>query len=389
MNVVDEYIAGQVARLGELGQWRDPQDAFARSALAARFGEAALDATSNDYLGLAPGLPVHAASVSRETARAGAGASRLVQGTWPEHVALERELSDWVDRPAALLFSSGFAANCGSVAALGGPDTAVFSDQFNHASIVDGCRLSRAQVTVVPHLSIDALSAALEGAHDRAMRWVVTESYFSMDGDGPDLGALRELCDRHHAGLVVDEAHAIGVFGPGGSGLCREQGIAPDVLVGTLGKAVGTEAAFVAGSEALRGFLWNRARSFVFSTAPSPATCALTLRHVQHARAAETERARLRSNVAALRDLLSGAGLPLVAGSFGPIVSLLIGENQAALAFAEALREAGVLVQAIRPPTVPQGFARIRLTVTARHTPMQIERLGRTLIEAWRRLRAT
>ncbi|MFZ5895920.1 MAG: aminotransferase class I/II-fold pyridoxal phosphate-dependent enzyme [Myxococcota bacterium] len=395
---LDGYLEQQLERLRTEGLFRDPNDAGARRVVLGRGGDGAegLDATSNDYLGLA----AQRVSVSRETVdagrlstdwvpsgpgcRAGAGASRLVQGTWPEHEELERALASWVGLPAALLFNSGFAANSGTVAALADADSVVLSDQFNHASIVDGCRLSRAQVAVIPHLNLAALETALVRSAAFRVRWVVTESYFSMDGDGADLSVLRALCDRHRAFLVVDEAHALGVFGPRGAGRCAEAKVKPDVLVGTLGKAIGTEGAFVAGSEALRTWLWNRARSFVFSTAPSPATCALTLSHVKQVVASEAARSAVLENAKRLRQHLEDAGISLVPGSFGPIVSIVVGTNDAALGLADQLRGEGILVQPIRPPTVPEGFARIRVTVSARLSGGDVDRLARALVRGWK-----
>lgn len=307
----------------------------------------------------------------------------MVQGTWPEHEELEQALAAWVGADAALLFSSGFAANSGTIAALAGPGDVVVSDQLNHASIVDGCRLARAKTVVVPHLDLAALEDCLARSAPFRARWVVTESYFSMDGDGPQLAELRKLCDRHRAFLVVDEAHGLGVFGPKGAGRCAEAGIRADVLVGTLGKAVGTEGAFVAGSGALRTWLWNRARTFVFSTAPSPATCALTLRHVHQAIEAEGARARLAQYSRDLRHGLVLAGVPLVPGSFGPIVSVLAGSNEAAMGLADRLRRDRVLVQAIRPPTVPPGCARVRITLSAGHSAADVARIGAAIVRAW------
>jgi 8-amino-7-oxononanoate synthase len=322
-----------------------------------------LDACSNDYLGLA------AANVSRETGvqvgAPGAGASRLVHGTRPTLVQLEAQLADWVSLRSSLLFASGYAANIGLLSAIGLPDTVILSDRLNHASIIDGCRLSRAHVEVFPHLDHAAVERALRTTANARCRWVVTESCFSMDGDGPDLRALRRICDDYGAGLIVDEAHALGVFGPSGAGRCAEAGIVPDALVGTLGKAVGTQGAFVAGSEALRSLLWNRARSFVFSTATSPLLAGVTLLHVERARAAENLRMRLRTLAAVLRARLTDLGISVGPGLQGPILPILIGDNAATVSAAAALEAEGILAQAIRPPTVPDGGARLRLTVSA------------------------
>jgi 8-amino-7-oxononanoate synthase len=205
-----------------------------------------------------------------------------------------------------------------------------------------------------------------------------------MDGDGPDLRALRQLCDAHDACLIVDEAHALGVFGPGGAGRCADSGIGADILVGALGKAVGSHGGFVASSAALRTFLWNRARSFVFSTAPSPHYAELTREQLGATRGGNDLRQRLTLNSADLRARLGEAGLPLASGSFGPIISLVLGDNERVLAAAQRLRAAGVLAQAIRPPTVPPGGARLRLTVKATFNAGDIERLARNVEEACR-----
>ncbi len=323
-----------------------------------------LDARTNHYQGLG------GAAVSRETlatlshSGAGAGASRLIYGTKPEHLRAEHALSTWLQTEASLLFSSGYAANVGTLQALAGPDDLIVSDALNHASIIDGCRLSRATVRVVPHLDLAAAERALSaGAHRQ--RFLVTESYFSMDGDSPDLGALRRICDRNDAALIVDEAHALGVFGPAGRGLCAAANVVPDVLVGTLGKALGLHGAFVAGSALLRTWLWNRARSFVFSTAPSPLLVALVPERVGTAAAADAPRQRLAAHAQQLRDRLRSAGLNVPEHSHGPIVPVLVGDPARALAARDALAQRGVRAQAIRPPTVPPGTARLRLTVRA------------------------
>jgi 8-amino-7-oxononanoate synthase len=370
--MLDAYLTRQLGTLKSQGLFREPADAGAREAVsdaARKAGQTFIDASSNDYLGLAAG-------VSRETAAAGAGASRLVQGTRREHEALERELADWVGCERALLFSSGYAANAGSVAALAGEDSVLVTDELNHASIIDGCRLARGQVLVTPHLDLAAVDSALSAARMTPIRWVVTESYFSMDGDGPNLAALRAICDRHRAFLIVDEAHGLGVFGKGGAGRCAELGVRPDVLIGGLGKAAGSQGGFVAGSEPLRTYLWNRARTLVFSTAPSPRLCADTLEQVRTARAADPERARLKKNAGDLRERLAGLRVPLVPGSFGPIVAVLVGDAERVVRVAERLRADGILAQPIRPPTVPAGSARLRVTLTASLEPADVERLA-------------
>lgn len=368
------FLDQSLQQLREGQTLREPDDGSARREVgvaAAALGLHALDASSNDYLGLA------AHRVSRETlSNAGAGASRLIHGTAPEHLALEAELASWTGAERSLLFASTYAANVGLISALAVADSVVISDAANHASLIDGARLGKAEVRVVPHLDLGAVQAALQQRRGARACWVVTESYFSMDGDGPDLRALRELCDERDACLIVDEAHALGVFGPAGAGRCAEAGVSADVLVGALGKAVGSHGGFVAASEKLRTFLWNKARSFVFSTALSPQHAQLTLEQVRDARAADALRERLTFNSAAFRARLRAAGLAVAAESFGPIVSLIIGENQRALEIAARLRSQGILAQAIRPPTVPVGAARLRLTIKATFTENDLTRLA-------------
>lgn len=308
---------------------------------------------SNDYLGLGA-LPIVGAG--------GAGAARLVSGDQPEHRAAESALASWLETESALLFSSGFAANTGVVAALAGAGDLIVSDRLNHASIVDGCRLSRADVAVVAHCDVSAVDEALRRGTAARRRWVVTEAYFSMDGDGPDLAALADVVRRHDAGLIVDEAHSLGVFGPRGRGRCAEAGVVPDVLVGTLGKAFGLQGAFVAGSATLRRYLWNRARSFVFSTGLAPAIAGAVSGRLERLASGNGLRARL----SAIGEAIRGA-LPRLPATVlrGPILPHVVGSPEVALAASAALRARGVLVQAIRPPTVPDGSARLRLTACA------------------------
>jgi 8-amino-7-oxononanoate synthase len=354
------------ARLNDLavgGLLRDPADSRLHRSGAA--SGAWLDACSNDYLGLG------ARGVSRETleelagSRVGAGASRLVQGSFAEHDALERELADWLGTEACLLTSSAFAANVGLIPAIADADSLVVSDALNHASIVDGCRLARARVVVTPHLEVAAIEAALKTHRGSAPAWVVIEGLFSMDGDSPELPELRAVCDRYGAGLVVDEAHSLAVVGAGGAGHCAAQAVKADVIVAGLGKAVGSQGGLIACSDTLRTWLWNRARSVVFSTAPSPALCRLTLAQVRAARAADSERERLVARSSELQLGLAAQGLPSLPGARGPILPIVLGSNERALGAMQELRRRGILAQAIRPPTVPVDAARLRLTVHA------------------------
>jgi 8-amino-7-oxononanoate synthase len=325
-----------------------------------------LEATfcSNDYLGLA-----HRPPPSRPS---GAGASRLVAGERTDHVELEGLAAELVRLEAALVFTSGYAANVGLLSALTGPDDVIVSDALNHASIVDGARLGRARVIVTPHLDVGAVERALlERRNARA--FVVTESYFSMDADSPDLVALRAVCDTHGAALIVDESHALGVLGPEGRGLCVAAGVQPDALVGTFGKAFGAAGAFVAGCPSLVTWLWNRARSFVFSTGLSPAVAAAGSAGMRAARAEPQRRERALAAARQLREGLVGLGVrPL---GYGHIVPWVVGEPAAAVRASAALRSQGIDVRAIRPPSVPPGTARLRFAMTAMHQGADIERV--------------
>jgi 8-amino-7-oxononanoate synthase len=327
--------------------------------------------SSNDYLGLSL-QPV-------PSAQPGAGASRLVSGDLPIHAELETACSDLVQQPHALCFTSGYAANIGVLGALAGPGDLIISDALNHASIVDGARLSRAQVDVVPHLDLRAVRGALRRPRS-GRAFVVTESYFSMDADGPDLRAYRQVCDDSEAALIVDEAHALGVLGPEGRGRCFEAGILPDVLVGTFGKAFGAGGAFVAGCPALIAWLWNRARSFVFSTALSPVLAVAALAGVARARSEGWRRDRVLAHASQLRGGLVSLGIrPL---GFGPIIPWLVGSPAEAVRVALDLTQRGFDVRPIRPPSVPAGTARIRLTVSAAHESSDVEALLRAIADA-------
>jgi 8-amino-7-oxononanoate synthase len=318
---------------------------------------------SNDYLGLAS-RPAPA----RPT---GAGASRLISGERPEHVQVERLAAELVGLPDALAFTSGYAANVGTLAALAKAGDLIVSDAFNHASLIDGARLSRAHIEVVPHLDLEAVRRALDLPRS-GRAFVVTESYFSMDADAPDLMSLRRQCDAQNAVLVVDEAHALGVLGPGGRGLCIEQGVRPDVLIGTFGKAFGAAGAFVAGCPSLVSWLWNRARTFVFSTGLSPAVALAAAEGIRIATGQPELRRRALDAAARMRSRLSELGIELE--GFGHIIPWIIGDAQRALHIASLVRAQGIDVRAVRPPSVPEGTARLRLTVTAAHDDKHIDR---------------
>jgi 8-amino-7-oxononanoate synthase len=291
---------------------------------------------------------------------------------------MENAFAEWLGVEACLAFTSGYAANVGAVSALAGSGDLIVSDALNHASLIDGSRLSRARVAITNHNDLEGVAKALsERSEQRA--WVLVESYYSMDADGPDLRELRRICDSHGAALVVDEAHALGVLGPDGRGRCAEAGVVPDVLVGTLGKAFGSQGAFIAGRRVLRDWLWNRARSFVFSTglAPMAALAArLALEELLRTPALLERVSRLATRLRAGLTELDFRPM-----GFGHIVPILIGSSADAVRLASRLSEHGLAVPPIRPPTVPDGTARLRLTVTARHDDDDIDRA----LEAFRR----
>ncbi|MGE5183327.1 MAG: aminotransferase class I/II-fold pyridoxal phosphate-dependent enzyme [Acidobacteriota bacterium] len=346
-------------------------------------GQRVLNLASNDYLGLAgdPRL-ARAAAEAAASDGVGAGASRLIVGNHRRHVSLERALASWLEVPAARLFNSGYAANVGVLTALLGADDVVFSDELNHASIIDGCRLSRARVVVFAHRDVGALERALSTCPGRR-RIVVTETLFSMDGDLADVATLADLCRHHDAALMLDEAHALGVRGPSGRGVAAAAGVVPDLLVGTLGKALGGFGAFVATTPAIAELLWNRARSLVFSTALPPLVCAAAERAVEIARGSEGDerRATLGSLARLVRRKLAGTRGALDSA----IVPVIVGDDREVMAITARALDHGVFVQGIRPPTVPEGTSRLRIAISARLTPEELEKAVKVLDDAARR----
>ena len=374
MSTADQIARAELEALGARGLLRalEPVRTPAGPEVELRSGERLINLSSNDYLGLA-GDPRLARALAEGAARwgAGAGASRLVCGDFlPQH-ELEDALARFESAEAAVLFNSGYAANCGLLPAFAGPEDLIVSDALNHASIIDACRLSRARVEVYPHGDVEAAARLLRSPARRKL--LVTDAVFSMDGDRAPLLELAEICAREGAMLVVDEAHATGVFGPHGAGLCAELGLKADLLMATHSKALGAAGAHVAGSRAVCDLLLNRARPLVFSTALPPALACASLASLRIVEGPEGDerRARLRSNVSRF-----GAGvraLGIAVGEDSPIFPLLLGAPERALQVASRLRELGVLAKAIRPPTVPAGTSRIRFALTAAHTEAHVD----------------
>lgn len=347
-----------------------------------------LDLVSNDTLGLAehPRLRGRMRDVLVHEP-AGAGGSRLLRGQRALFDALELRLAAFCGTPAALLFATGYAANTGLLQALATRDDLVLSDALNHASLIDGLRLSGARKVIYAHLDLDAVERALRGWSEggRAGRaFVVTESLFGMDGDLAPLSELADLAERHDALLVVDEAHATGLYGATGAGRVEELGLRERVLasVHTGGKALGAAGAWVAGSTALREWLVNRARPFVFSTAPLPVLAAALDAALDVLAAEPWRRTEVHRKAHLLRATLRETGVPC-AGE-GPIVPLVVGRNEAALALQRALGEQGFDVRAVRPPTVPPGTARLRVCVRVPVDDADLVRFAATLGRLWR-----
>ena len=350
-------------------------------------GRAVLMLCSNNYLGLADHPKVRRAAADAALRwGTSSGASRLISGNMGLHCELERRLAEFKGKPAALLFGSGYLANIGTIPALAGSDEVVFSDELNHASIIDGCRLAKAETFVYRHADTEHLEWGLRMARGRAAL-IVTDGVFSMDGDLAPLPELAELAGRHGCRLMVDEAHASGCVGPGGRGSVAAAGLGDevDVVMGTLGKALGGYGAYVCGSAELTDYLLNSARPFIFSTAPPPAVAAAGLAALDLLVSRPKRVQRLAGNAAALRESLQAEGLP-AGKSTTQIVPVIVGEAEAAMALCERALSEGVFAQAIRPPTVPAGTCRLRMTAMATHRVGELRKAARVIGRAAREL---
>jgi glycine C-acetyltransferase/8-amino-7-oxononanoate synthase len=333
---------------------------------------------SNNYLGLADHPRVRGAAAEAAMRwGAGAGASRLISGNMQPHRRLEERLAAFKGYETALLFGSGYLANTGTIAALAGRGEVVFSDELNHASIIDGCRLSRAETFVYRHGDVEHLAWGLREAGARASL-IVTDGVFSMDGDVAPLTELAALARRHECRLMVDEAHATGALGPGGRGSVAAAGLGDevDVVMGTLGKALGSYGAYVCAGQELVEYLVNTARPFVFSTAPPPPVVAAGLAALELLESHPHRVERLAANATTLRAALAAEGLA-VGGSETQIVPVAVGDASQTMALCERVLERGVFAQGIRPPTVPEGSSRLRFTVMATHRTGELERAGK------------
>lgn len=330
---------------------------------------------SNDYLGLAGHPRVIAAAIDA-TARYGAGAraSSLVSGRTPLHAELEQAIADFEGTEAAVLFPTGFAANVGAIGSLVEVGDVVFSDRLNHASLIDGCRLSKVKLRVYSHDDLGQLEDELAKTQDARRRLIVTDSLFSMDGDAAPLAELVRIAERIGSMLLVDEAHATGVYGLHGRGWCEEVGVSESscVRVGTLSKTIGSQGGFVAGSQQLCDWMRNKARTQMFSTSLTPGACGAALESLRLIVAEPDRREHVRSLSRLLRAELVATGWSAIGEPDCPIVPLIVGEPNTAVQLSALLQERGFLVPAIRPPTVPRGTSRLRMSLTADHTPEDI-----------------
>ena len=343
-----------------------------------------VDLSSNDYLGLA-NHPHVKQRMSEAVAREGAGStgSRLLRGNRDSFGAIERRFARLKGTERSLYFSSGYLANLAVLTTFPEPGDVILSDERNHASLIDGIRLSSARREIFPHNDVTAVRRALDATRQAGQRFIVVESLFSMDGDEAPLSQYAELCRGSGAYLIVDEAHAVGIYGPKGSGLIEAHGLEEDVFlsVNTAGKALGVSGAFVAGAAWAIEYLVQRGRPFIFSTAPAPSIAAALDASLDIVEREPQRRAAVLERAHALRGQLRAAGVPLPDGT-SQIIPVLLGDNEAAVAVADALQAVGFDVRAIRPPTVPPGTARLRISVNVHLTDELMARFATALATA-------
>lgn len=332
-------------------------------------GEKYLLLATNNYLGLTHSLKVKQAAMKAiEEYGTGSGGSRLTTGSHPLYEKLEKKIAAFKGTEAAVIFNTGYMANVGTISAVVGKGDIVFSDELNHASIIDGCRLSKGQTAVYRHADMNHLAELLKNTPCSGRRLIVTDGVFSMDGDIAPLDRIVKLAEEYQAMVMVDDAHAVGVLGQGGRGTADYFGLKGRVhiQVGTLSKSLAAEGGYVAGSQALIHYLINKARSFIFSTALSPAVIGTAYAALEELESSPSMVEKLLANADYVRTALTHAGLQ-IDGSITPIVPIVVGEAGIAIKMAEELKKAGIIISAIRPPTVMPGASRLRLTVSAAH----------------------
>jgi 8-amino-7-oxononanoate synthase len=374
--MLDEWLNQRLEKTKEAGLYRK-----VRTMNTAPLPEMVIDGqkqivfSSNNYLGLANDQRlIYAAETILHEFGVGSSGSRLTTGHTNWHQRLEEKIAHFKQTEAALLFSSGFLANVGVLSSVPEKGDVILSDQLNHASIIDGCRLSKADTVVYNHINMDDLEEKLKETLFFKRRFIVTDGVFSMDGTIAPLDQIIRLAKQYDAYVIVDDAHATGVLGEKGRGTSEYFGVYPDVVIGTLSKAIGTEGGFVAGSKVLIDFLLNHARTFIFQTAMPPSICAASYAALEIVEESNEKRQLLFSNVKKIKNSLEEMGYVLK-GDLTPIIPVIIGDPQDAVSFAEKLQENRIYAPAIRPPTVPNGESRIRLTVTSDHGSKEIDYL--------------
>ncbi|WP_018391966.1 8-amino-7-oxononanoate synthase [Bacillus sp. 37MA] len=344
-------------------------------------GKRLLNLASNNYLGLAGDKRLIEAAIEAVSLYgAGATASRLIVGNYPLYEETEQDIANWKGTERALLIGSGYTANLGALSALLGRNDVVYSDRLNHASITDGIILSRAEQKRYKHNDLEHLEKLLQETPANKRKLIVTDTVFSMDGDTAYLREIVQIKEKYNALLMVDEAHASGVYGQNGAGLAQELAERIDLHMGTFSKALGCSGAYLAGSKLLIDYLTNTMRSFIFTTGMPPSTVGSIKRAVEIVRDESTRRALLMQNGTLLRDLLKQAGFN-TGGSSTHIVPIVIGSNEATISFSQMLQEKGIAAIAVRPPTVPENSSRIRLTVTSEHKPEEIREAVKLIAE--------
>ena len=389
LSSMNSTLDGELLQLQNAGLRRTLRPVLSRRLGTVQLdNERIADFASNDYLGLASDPRVaRAASAVLQAEGTGAGAARLISGHHPIHEALEHELAVFKQCERALLFPAGYMANVGAIPALAGEGDVIYSDAYNHASIIDGCRLSRATRRVFPHNDVNALRNLLEqdrGLFRRSL--IVVEGVFSMDGDVFPLDELVPIARVFNAWTYVDDAHGTGVLGRTGRGTLEHFGVTGeiDVVMGTLGKALGTSGAYIAGSRALIEYLLNTSRAFIFTTGTPPALAAAALESLHIARSEPWRREAVRERAQQLRDRLREGGRPSAGLDDGHIVPVVVGDPSLTMAIVQDMRRRGFLIGGVRPPTVPTGTSRLRISVSALHPPELVDSFAASLLEALR-----
>jgi len=375
--MAENFLQADLTRLKEAGLYRKLRRVDGdQGATLLLDGREVINFSSNNYLGLAndPALR-EAAKEAIDRYGCGAGASRLISGNMTLHEELEEKIAAFKGTQAALVFNSGFQANVSLIPTLVGDGDIIFSDALNHASLIDGCHLSRAKTVVYPHCDLDSLEQALQRASSGHKKLIITETLFSMDGDEPPLAEIVELAEKYGAMIMVDEAHATGVIGSNGAGLVAKLGLGDRISVqmGTLGKALGGFGAYVTGSRTLREYLINRCRSVIYTTALPPVVMAMAMAAIRIVESEPERRTVLSRNCQMLREGLKALNFSL-GKSQSPILPLIVGDAEKCMALSERLLQKGVFAQGIRPPTVPVGTSRLRITLMATHTQEHLER---------------